>query len=84
MKIKNQINCRAQGKIEKTNKIVGDPIRKNAEYEKVKLDIYEGKSKAWYLIIIILTETPFGLVRQCGENVHESWKAIIDKYDVSG
>ena len=25
----------------------------------------------------------FGLVIQCDENVHEAWKALINKYEVS-
>ena len=45
--------------------------------------IYEGNSKAWDLPIINLTEIPSGLVRQCDENSHISWKALIEKYEVS-
>ena len=33
--------------------------------------------------MIILIDIPFGLVRQCNENAHKSWKALIDKYEVS-
>ena len=33
--------------------------------------------------MISLTDLPFGLVRQCDENAHDSWKALIDKYEVS-
>ena len=47
------------------------------------MKIYEGNSKAWDLPIINLTEIPSGLVRKCDENSHESWKALIDKYEVS-
>ena len=31
------------------------------------MKIYEGKYKAWDLLITILTDLPFGLVRQCDE-----------------
>ena len=48
-----------------------------------KMKIYEGKSKAWDFLIISLIEIPFGLVRQCDDNSHKSWKALIDKYEVS-
>ena len=47
------------------------------------MKIYVGNSKVWYLLIIFLTDTTFGLVRQCDENAHEAWKALIDKYEVS-
>ena len=39
-----------------------------------------GNSKAWGFLIIRLLDIPFGLVKQCDENEHESWKALIDKY----
>ena len=48
-----------------------------------KFKIYDGKSKAWYFLTISLADIPFGLVRQCDENSHKSWKALIDKYEVS-
>ena len=35
------------------------------------------------LLIINLTDTTFGLVRQCDENSLDAWKALIDKYEVS-
>ena len=38
------------------------------------MKIYEGKSKAWGFLIISLTDIPFGLVRQCDENVYDAWK----------
>ena len=47
------------------------------------MNIYEGNSKAWYLLIISLTGIAFGLVRQFDENSHDVWKALIDKYEVS-
>ena len=47
------------------------------------MKIYEGNYKAWYFIIIILTDKLVGLVRQCDENAHEARKALIDKYEVS-
>ena len=47
------------------------------------MNIYEGNSKAWDLLIIIFTDIPFGLVRQCDESEHDSCKAFIDKYEVS-
>ena len=55
----------------------------DAENDKDKLKIYEVNSKAWGLLIISLTDIPFGLVKQCDENAQESWKDIIDKYEVS-
>ena len=47
------------------------------------MKIYEENSKAWYLLIIRLTYRPFGLVRQCDENAHDAWKALIDQYEIS-
>ena len=47
------------------------------------MKIYEGKSKAWDLLIISLTDIPFGLVRQCDDNAHGEWKALMEKYEVS-
>ena len=47
------------------------------------MKIYEGNSKAWDFLIISLTEIPFGLVRQCDENAHDAWKALMDRYKVS-
>ena len=47
------------------------------------MNIYEGKSKAWYLVIIRFIDIPFGLVRQCDENSHGAWKALIGKYELS-
>ena len=55
----------------------------DAEDEKDKIKIYEGKSKAWGLIIINMKDIPSGLVTQCDEDAHRSWRAIIDKYIVS-
>ena len=56
----------------------------DAESDKNKLKIYEVNSKAWYLLIISLAYIPFGLVMQCDNNAHETWKALIEKYEVSG
>ena len=53
------------------------------EDDEDKMKIYEGKYKAWEFLIIILIDIPFGLVRQCDKNAHESRKAIINKYEVS-
>ena len=47
------------------------------------MKIYEGNSKAWGFLIIILTDIAFGLVRQCDENAHYAWKSLIYKYEVS-
>ena len=47
------------------------------------MKIYEGNSKAWNLLIISLTDIPFGLLRQCDENAHDAWKSSIDKYEMS-
>ena len=54
-----------------------------AEIDEEKLKIYEGNSKAQDFLIISLTDIPFGLVRQWGENAHDAWEALIDKYEVS-
>ena len=43
----------------------------DTESDKDKLKIYEGNFKDWGLLIISLTDTPVGLVRQCYENEHE-------------
>ena len=45
--------------------------------------IYEGNNKAWYLLIIIQTDIMFRLRRQCNDNVHESWKTLLDECEVS-
>ena len=42
---------------------------------------YEGKSKAWYFLIISLRDIHFGLVRKCDEIAHDAWKALVDKYE---
>ena len=47
------------------------------------MNIYEGNSKAWDLLIISLIDIPFVLVRHCDENSHDAWKALIEKYEVS-
>ena len=47
------------------------------------LSIYEGNIKAWCFLIISLTEIAFVLLRRCNENAHQSWKSLIDKYEVS-
>ena len=36
----------------------------DAEYDPYKLNIYEGNSKAWYLLILRPTYITFGLARQ--------------------
>ena len=33
--------------------------------------------------MISLPDVPFGLVRKYDENSHESWKDLIEKYEVS-
>ena len=30
-----------------------------------------------------MKDTPLGLVRKCDENAHESWKSLIDNYEVA-
>ena len=81
--MKNQSSCNTQGDPEVSHKRVGNYQWKDAEYYPDQLKIYEGNSKAWYFVVISLIYTPFGLVRQCNENAHETWKALIDKYEVS-
>ena len=46
------------------------------------MNIYEGNSKTWDLIIIRWTYIPFGLVTKCDANAHDAWKSSIDKYEV--
>ena len=53
------------------------PTEYKAYNDEDKMKIYEGNSKAWGLIIISLTDIPYGLVRQCDNNSHVSWKALI-------
>ena len=64
-------------------KEVDIPIEDKSYNYEDKMKIYEGNSKAWDLLIIILTDIPSGFVRQCDQNSHESRKALIDKYEVS-
>ena len=47
------------------------------------MKIYEVNCKAWYFLIIILTDITFGIFSQCYYNAHYAWKAFIDKYEVS-
>ena len=46
------------------------------------MNIYEGNSLAWDLLIISLKDIPFGLVRQCDEIAHDAWKYLIDRYEI--
>ena len=64
-------------------KEVETPTEDEAYNDEDKMKIYEGNSKAWDFLIIGLTDIPFGLVRHCDENSHESWKDLIDKYEAS-
>ena len=47
------------------------------------MKIYDENSNAWDLLIIILIDIPFGLVRNCYENSQDELKALVDKYEVS-
>ena len=47
------------------------------------MKIYKRNFEAWDFLIISLTDIPFGLVRQCDENAHDTWKDLFDKYEVS-
>ena len=47
------------------------------------MKIYEGNSKAWDFLNIILIDIPFGLARHCDKNSHDAWKYLIEKYEVS-
>ena len=47
------------------------------------MKIHGGNSKAWCFLIISFTDITFGLVNKCDENVHNAWKALINKYEVS-
>ena len=59
------------------------PEEEDKEDKPGQLKIYEGNGEAWDLLIISLTDITFELVRQYNENKHKSWKALIDKYEVS-
>ena len=59
------------------------PIRDKSFNDEDKMNIYEGNSKAWDFLIISFTDTPSGLVRQCDDNSHESWKDLIGNFEVS-
>ena len=48
-----------------------------------KMKIYEENSKAWDFLIIILTDITCGLVRQCDKNAKDTWKSLIDNYEVT-
>ena len=47
------------------------------------MKIYEGNSKEWDFGTISLIGIPFCLVRQCDENSHDLWKALIEKNEAS-
>ena len=47
------------------------------------MNIYEWNSKAWNLLIIRQTDIPFEMARHCNKNVNESWKELIEKYEVT-
>ena len=47
------------------------------------MKIYGGNFKALDFLIARLTDMHFGLIRQCDENGHESWKSLVDKFEVS-
>ena len=50
------------------------PTKDGAENDEEKMKIHEGKSKGLDLLMISLTEIPFGLVRQCDDNAHYAQK----------
>ena len=53
-----------KGIIKYLTKEVEIPTEDEAENYEDKIKIYEGKSKAWYFLIISLADIPFGLARQ--------------------
>ena len=59
------------------------PSEEDVEDDEDKLKIYEGNYKAWNFLIIILIGISFRLVRKCDLNLHEAYKDLIDKYEVS-
>ena len=83
MERKYKRNFQTQGHPKISDKEVEIPIEDEADNDEEKMRIYEGKSKAWCLLIINLAGITFGLVRQCDENAHYAWKALIEKYEVS-
>ena len=64
-------------------KEVDIPTEDKSYNDEDKMNIYEGNSKAWDLLIMSLTYIPSRLARQCDENSRVSWKALIEKYEVS-
>ena len=80
---KNKAISRHKGILKYLTKDVEIPTEEEAENDEDKTKIYEGISKKWDLLIISSTEINFGLVRQCDENTHDAWKALIEKYEVS-
>ena len=46
------------------------PSEEDAENDEYKSKIYKENSNTWNFLIISLTCINFGLVRQCGKNVH--------------
>ena len=46
------------------------------------MKIYERAFKAWDFFVTILTDILIGMVRQCYDNAHDAWKALIYKYEV--
>ena len=82
-KEKNKAITRHKGTIKYLTKEVYIPTEEESENDEDKMKIYEGNSKAQYLLIILLTYITFGLVRQCCENAHNAWKSLIEKYEVS-
>ena len=81
MEYKNSI-ARHKGVLKYLTKEVEISIEDEVENYEEKMKIHEGKSKAWGFLIISFTEIPFGLVNKCDENVHDAWKALIEKYEV--
>ena len=47
------------------------------------MKIYGGNSKARDFLIMSLTDITFGLVIQCYQSAHGTWKSFIEKYEVS-
>ena len=65
------------------DKIVGNYLWRRYKNDEYQLNIYEGNSNASYFLIIVRIDISFVLVRQCDEDAHEAWKALIEKYEVS-
>ena len=65
--MKEKAITRHKGILKYLTKEVEIPTEDEAYNDEDKMKIYEGNSKAWDILIVSLTDIPFGLVRKCDE-----------------